>query len=50
MFADLGKQTVTDWCERLRNRKVSLIVLCSRHKFTESSERLWPGRTLCAGK
>ena len=35
MCADVGKQTVTGWCEILRNRKISLFVLCTRHKFIE---------------
>jgi len=50
MCADVGKQTVTGWCGTLGNRKLSLFVLCTRHKIIESIEIVWLGQALCVGK
>jgi hypothetical protein len=46
MCVDLWKQTVTGWCETLRNRKLSLLVLCTRYRFVESIEILCAGQVL----
>jgi len=50
LCTDLGKQTVTGWCETLGNRKLSLFVLCTRHKFIESIEIVLVGQAICVGK
>jgi hypothetical protein len=49
MCADL-EQTVTGWCGNLSNRKLSLLVINTRHEVTESIEILWAGQALCVGK